>query len=70
MKEEFSTVYENVTFSIAKDRKTASIKHGNILNGEIKLSSGCMYMLCKGIVDLIETETVAFDCLGREMIIK
>ena len=70
MKEEFSTVYEDVIFSVAEDRKTASIKHGNILKGEIKLSSGSMYMLCKGIVDLIEAETVAFAYLGREVLIK
>ena len=75
MKEEFfTTTYENVTFSVVKDRKTASIKYGNILIGglplEIKLSSGSMYMLCKGIVDLIEAETMAFDYFGREMLIK
>ncbi|KKM65662.1 hypothetical protein LCGC14_1442540 [marine sediment metagenome] len=67
--EEFTTTYENVTFSVAEDRKTASIKLGG-LPMEIKLSSGSMYVLCKGIVDLIETETVAFDYFEREMLIE
>lgn len=68
MKEEFSIVYESVTFSVAEDRKTASIEYEDYR--EIKLSSGSMYMLCKSIVDLIEAETVAFDYFGQEIIIK
>ena len=67
--EEFTTTYENVTFSVAEDRKTASIKLRG-LSLEIKLSSGSMYMLCKSVVDLIEKETTAFDYFGREIFIK
>ncbi len=69
MKEEFSTVYENVTFSVAEDRKTASIKLGGI-SLEIKLSSGSMYMLCRSIVELFEREESAFDYFEREILIK
>ena len=70
-KEEFTILYEDVTFCIPGDRKEAFIL--GLQDGRetiLRLSSGAMFMLCKGIVKLFEKEEEAFDFVGRSILIK
>lgn len=70
-KEEFTTeIYENITFSVSKDRKTLFIMvYDRLELVEFELSSLAAYMLCKSIVDLLEKEESAYDLMGQKVLI-
>ena len=68
-KEEFTTeVYEDITFSVAENRKIVHI-YDELGLVEMRLSSAAMYMLCKSIVDLLEKEGEAYDLRDRAVLI-
>ena len=68
-KEEFTTdVYEDITFSIAEDRKIVHIYDAMGLV-EMRLSSAAMYMLCKSIIEILEKEGTTYDLRDQAVLI-